>query len=107
MIESGSLEEINPDDYKKDLPTPSARHPCRICGRPANYRTTFDPETMQAEWLCPDCYNSATQESGNGQTSAAPGFESITFVPHGEDTEEERSPDPAWSYYTDDEINQM
>ncbi|KAF5049752.1 DNA N-6-adenine-methyltransferase [anaerobic digester metagenome] len=70
MSGDGSKVEINPAEYKKDLPTPSTRHQCKICGRPANYRTTFDPVTLQAEWLCPECHNGLS--NGNGQTAPGP-----------------------------------
>jgi len=62
MNGGGSEVEINPNDYKKDLPTPSSRHPCRICGRPANYRTQFDPVTLKAEWLCLECYKEIAKQ---------------------------------------------
>lgn len=62
MIGDGSEVEINPNYYKKDLPIPSNRHPCQICGRPANYRTPFDPVTLKAEWLCPECYKEIAKQ---------------------------------------------
>lgn len=79
---------------------PNTSHTCIVCGdRPVHLRNG-------SAWMCKQCYNAAARESGNGQTPA--GFEGITFVPHSEDAEEEeRSLDPSWSFYTDDEINQM
>ena len=62
MNRNGSKVEVNPNDYRKDLPTPSSRHPCRICGRPANYRTSFDPVTLKAEWLCRECYKEIAKQ---------------------------------------------
>ena len=62
MIGDGSEVEINPNYYKKGLPIPSNRHPCQICGRPANYRTPFDPVTLKAEWLCPECYKEIAKQ---------------------------------------------
>ena len=61
---NGSTMEIDPADYKKALPIPSSRHPCRVCGKPANYRTRYmgDLKDSEAMWLCPECFKEIAKQ---------------------------------------------